>query len=285
MANFDPSFAHDVALRLAEAAYLPATPAAADLPANYSVVGPITVDTVRATTLRAAATAQQTALLTKIIAAAPSGFGWVFQDLPEKTVVISFRGTVSLEDWLRDFDFLPTIYQPVANFGTVHEGFQLVYLVLRSSLMDLLKQVDAGYTRLLVTGHSLGAALSELAAPDLLHNADLTVEPDVVNFAGPRVGHHDFASLFDVQIDSCFRVVNLWDIVPQLPPPLALYEHVGQAVKVDGGFTLNELQAHSLPLSYDPGLEKLIPRAPTALMTASLAAARFPNELMIGREP
>lgn len=284
MANFDPTFAHDVALRLAEAAYLSTPPAAADLPANYSLVGPITVDAVRASTLRTAATAQQAALLGKILAA-PSGFGWVFQDVAEKIAVISFRGTVSLEDWLRDFDFLPAIYQPVANFGTVHEGFQLVYLVLRSSLMNLLKQLDPGYTRLLITGHSLGAALCELAAPDLLHNADLTVEPDVLNFAGPRVGHHDFASLFDVQIDSCFRVVNLWDIVPQLPPPLALYEHVGQAVKVDGGFTLNELQAHSLPLSYGPGLEKLIPLAPTALMTASLAAARFPNQLMVGREP
>lgn len=284
MANFDPTFAHDVALRLAEAAYLPAPPASGDLPTNYSVVGPITVDPVRATTLRGAATARQASLLGKIIAG-PSGFGWVFQDVAEKIVAISFRGTVSVEDWLRDFDFLPAIYQPVANFGTVHEGFQLVYLVLRSSVLNLLKQVEPGYTRLLITGHSLGAALSKLAAPDLLHNADLTVEPDVLNFAGPRVGHHDFANLFDVQIDSCFRVVNLWDIVPQLPPPLALYEHVGQAVKVDGGFTLNELQAHSLPLSYGPGLEKLIPAAPAAVMTASLAAARFPNELMIGREP
>ncbi len=104
------------------------------------------------------------------------------------------------------------------------------------------------------------------------------------NFAGPRAGHHDFASIFDVQIDVCFRVVNTWDIVPCLPPPLALFEHVGLAVHVDGGFTMNELVAHSMEKSYAPGLAKLIPQATAQIKTAA-AALSFSTDMMIGREP
>jgi hypothetical protein len=50
--------------------------------------------------------------------------------------------------------------------------------------------------------------------------------------------------------------VNRWDIVPQLPPP-PIFIHAGQAVNIDGGFTLDFATAHSLLLSYKPGLQKL----------------------------
>lgn len=84
--------------------------------------------------------------------------------------------------------------------------------------------------------------------------------PEVQNFAGPRAGLLDYAKKFGAEIDTYFRVVNEWDIVPQLPPP-GIFEHVGTEVKVDGGFTLDELVAHSMEKSYGPGLLKLISAA------------------------
>jgi len=36
------------------------------------------------------------------------------------------------------------------------------------------------------------------------------------------------------------------------------------AVTVDGGFTINELEAHSLQQSYGPGILKMIPAEPAA---------------------
>lgn len=284
MAMFDPRFAHDVTLRLAEAAYLPNPQPGSDLPTGYTVVGQIVIDQTQAASVRAIASPQHSMLVQKMLDE-DMGFGWVLQNLQEHVVAVCFRGTISLEDWLHDIDFMPAPYQPVTNFGTVHQGFQVAYSVLRNSMFSLLSRADSGYTRMLLIGHSLGAAISELAAPDLLHNGALKTMPEVHNYAGPRAGHHDFASLFDVQIDVCFRVVNLWDIVPDLPPALALFEHVGQAVKVDGGFTLNELQAHSMVQSYDPGLLKLIPRAGFRIMANSAAAPGFPNEMLVGREP
>jgi triacylglycerol lipase len=284
MATFDPKYAHDVLLPLAEAAYSAAAPA--NLPPNFQVVGPITVDPNHALAMAAlAAPAAALPYHLKLIQNMRKDgdvFGWVFQDTQSHTLVVSFRGTVTLSDWLNDFDFLPDNYAPIANYGTVHKGFQAVYLIVQKSVFRQIGTAAQDYTRLIITGHSLGSALSELAAPDLLHNARPKVTPEVQNFAGPRTGHHDFATRFDIEIDVCFRVVNVWDLVPRLPPPLALFEHVGMAVSVDGGFTLDELRAHSMPLSYEPGLAKLIPQAGVPITAPAFALAN--GQMLIGRE-
>jgi len=61
--------------------------------------------------------------------------------------------------------------------------------------------------------------------------------------------------------------------------------NVGTAVHVDGGFTLNELVAHSMEKSYGPGLAKLVPQSALRVRSAAIAAANFPQEVLVGREP
>ncbi len=281
MADFDIGFAHDVLIPIAEAAYLPNL-APDSLPPGYEVVGPITVNQIRAAAITAEA-ATPAARLVQRMRADGDGFGWAAQNMQEKILAITFRGTLSLADWLHDFDWLPAHYQPVANYGTVHKGFQAVYQVVRDSVLQQVRAADQQFTRLIVTGHSLGAALAILAAPDLLHNRSsggMRVTPEVHNFAGPRAGHGDFAKSFNREIAICFRVVNAWDIVPHLPPPLALYEHVGEAVRINGGFTLDELTAHSLAESYGPGLAKLLPQA----KFATGAQSGSMDEMLVGVE-
>jgi hypothetical protein len=286
MSSFDPQFAHDILIPLAEAAYV-ANRNGLNLPLNYAVVGPISVSQGVVANLAA-----QNALLGPHpdligrMCASGDGFGWVVENAQEETVVATFRGTADVKDWLHDFDFLPVPYEPVANYGMVHYGFQSVYLSIADSLKTLLQQAKS-CKRLILTGHSLGAALTELAAPDILINHGFVARPEVQNFAGPRVGNPEFANVFDLHIDISFRIVNIWDIVPKVPPPLALFEHVGLAVNVDGGFTLDELVAHSLAMSYDPGLLKLIPQvnAKASSLMATVASNRnYANGLPIGRE-
>jgi triacylglycerol lipase len=286
MATFVPQFDHDTLLRLAEAAYLQNLNPATDLPAGYAVVGQIMADQRVAAQAMATAPVQHQQLLTMLAATGP-GFGWVAQNVVEGIAIATFRGTQSVEDWLHNLDFFPAAYQPVPGVGTVHAGFQLYYMTIRSSLLSLLAGVSPTCRRLILTGHSLGASLSELAAPDVLHNLNARWQPEVQNFAGPRVGQRDFVNVFDAQIDVCFRVVNIWDLVPNVPPPL-IFEHVGLAVAIDGGFTINELQAHSLQQSYGPGLLKLIPAAaaaPMSILAIPAATASFPAVPLIGRVP
>ena len=139
-----------------------------------------------------------------MLAATGPGFGWVTQNVLEGTAIATFRGTQSVEDWLHNLDFFPAPYQPVPSVGMVHSGFQLYYMTIRNSFFSLLAGVSPTCRRLILTGHSLGAALSELAAPDVLHKLNARWQPEVQNFAGPRVGQNDFVSVFDAQSTSVF---------------------------------------------------------------------------------
>src|SRR5579864_2625724 len=81
---------------------------------------------------------------------------------------------------------------------------------------------------MVVTGHSLGAALATLFVMENARKKKFDIA-NCCTFASPRVGDLDFARAFDdLPIDS-WRIVNELDVVPKLPPriPLLLdYDHV-----------------------------------------------------------
>lgn len=171
-------------------------------------------------------------------------------------VLVTFRGTETPGDWLCDLEAEPATCQ--VGSGAVHEGFQKVYEIVQASALKGLNSALQPGDQLLVTGHSLGGALALLFADDV---APLHEQLQVCTFAGPRTGLMDFAKSYNQRVPNTLRVVNVWDVVPNVPvpvPPACLYEHVGSALVIDGGFTLDVLHAHSLPLSYLPGLKKKI---------------------------
>ncbi len=182
-------------------------------------------------------------------------FGLMGRNAATRTAFVSFRGTADLSDWLADFDAEPTAYTPISGFGQVETGFQAVYQLVRKSIVDNLTTASAGCDQILVTGHSLGAALAVLAAPDIFRNMPPNIEPRLITFAGPRVGLSDFAAAFNTLIESCFRVVNFLDIVPHVPP--APYVHVGVEIAVDSGGKIDVGWRHSLD-AYQRGLTALV---------------------------
>lgn len=172
-------------------------------------------------------------------------------------VLVSIRGTESPGEWLCDFEAVPEACQIEA--GTVHEGFLKVYEVIRDSALNGLDKYLNPGDQVYVTGHSLGAALAVLFANDAVSK---TTALQVCTFASPRTGLADFAQNYNQKLPGTLRVANRWDIVPNVPvpaPPACLYEHVGTLASIDGGFTLDLEHAHSLPLSYLPGLKKITP--------------------------
>jgi hypothetical protein len=131
-----------------------------------------------------------------------------------------------------------------------------VYLTIRENLIGLVKQYAAGCKSLLIVGHSLGGALCALAAPDLQNDVAENLSPVVYTLAEPRVGHDDFVSFYGTHINVCYRIVNLWDVVPHLPPDIAEYEHEGSEVTIDSGFSLDVVHNHALATGYAPGLAR-----------------------------
>jgi hypothetical protein len=133
--------------------------------------------------------------------------------------VVAFRGTEPEDptDLFADarFERVAWTVDGMA-MGTVHRGFAEAF---RSRFPDDAKfrQLLAGSTRALFTGHSLGAALATLAAS--------VVRPDhLYTFGSPLVGDEAFRrGMHDVDHG---RYVDCCDLVTRVPPEFLGYTHL-----------------------------------------------------------
>ena len=255
MPTFDPAFALDFMLPFAEAAYDIAAKKTPLMPPGYVVKSTIVADAQRTAEVMAAIALPHQRMVRAMVADNPI-MGFVGRNDATETVIVSFRGTVTPEDWLKDLDTLAVPFPDIPASGLVHQGFNAVYQTIRDSVIAGVDVAKVNASSVWITGHSLGGAIALLAAIDFAKDAVPPLVSQLYTFAGPRVGDGTFKNLFDATIPVCYRVVNRWDIVPQLPPP-PLFIHVGQEVDIDGGFTLDLAKAHSLLESYKPGLQKL----------------------------
>jgi triacylglycerol lipase len=250
---FDAVFARDVVLPLAQAAYAVMDGSATSLPAGYSQISLIQANAVMLTAMTNPHPAVMA--MTKDTGI----FGLMGRNTASRTAFLSFRGTSDAAEWVADVDAMPDDYRPLSGFGQVHSGFQDVYELVRTNIAANLAAAAAGCEQILITGHSLGAALAVLAAPDIARNMPPnTIEPRLITFAGPKVGLDDFAAKFNALIESCYRVVNSLDIVPYLPPtPPTPYVHVGAQISVNSGGLVQIGWRHSLA-AYKTGLSAFI---------------------------
>lgn len=101
------------------------------------------------------------------------------------------------------------------------------YDQIKEDVLGLLKKFP-GY-KLYVTGHSLGAGLSTIAAFYLACDKDIPKPVTCINFASPRVGTRSFLNACQYLEKTCqlriLRVVNDNDTVAVVP--LGSYVHVG----------------------------------------------------------
>lgn len=110
----------------------------------------------------------------------------------------------------------------------VHAGFSRGYDRVKDQIrVRVQAHLDAGHTRVVVEGHSSGAAIATLCAADLWYlyesrGIDLFCFPS----ASPRVGNRAFAEEFDRHIE-CRRYINGDDLFPSLPGEGMGFIHVG----------------------------------------------------------
>jgi hypothetical protein len=133
---------------------------------------------------------------------------------------VAFRGTQADDrgDLIDDARFMP---RPWPGVGRVHRGFWRAYDSLRAPIDDWLAEQPPG--PLIVTGHSLGAAMATLMA-------GLHPEAELVTFGAPRVGGRAFAHAFAGR--AVRRYVGCYDFVTNLPPPI-WFRHVAKMHYVD----------------------------------------------------
>jgi hypothetical protein len=186
-----------------------------------------------------------------------SYFGWIALDAGTSTVAITFRGTHGFDEWLKGALILPVPY-PYENgdLGLVHAGFLIVYRSVRQSTADLLRRISVGqYNKLLICGHSLGAAVATLSSPDIYQQIGRHAVPEVRSFASPRPADAVFSRTLADRGLSVLTHRNRFDIVPDLP--MVPYFHPDTIALIGGGELFNPKVSHDLVASYQTGLDAL----------------------------
>ncbi|MCC6274016.1 MAG: lipase family protein [Deltaproteobacteria bacterium] len=172
-------------------------------------------------TLPAPYTLVQTYLTSEPFAgeSADDGVPIAFVATQDQNIYVVFRGTKTIVEWLDDAQFGQVPYSFLSSGGLTEQGFTSVYATIHSEIVQTVKQLaqSGDFTTLYVTGHSLGAALAVLAAPELAKTTPFA-SPVMYSFAGPRVGNPKFGlNTYDPNVATSWRVVNTNDLVPKLP--------------------------------------------------------------------
>ncbi|KAK7685856.1 hypothetical protein QCA50_011203 [Cerrena zonata] len=116
----------------------------------------------------------------------------------------------------------------------VHDGFQDAQVRTADTVLSTVKDTltKSGFKRVLVTGHSLGAAIATLDGVMLKMALPSDVEVSAVVFGLPRVGNEEFANMVDKLLPSFTHVTNQEDPVPLVPPQLLSFQHPSGEVHI-----------------------------------------------------
>lgn len=149
--------------------------------------------------------------------------GYVAVDHTNKVIVVSFRGSTTIDAWLTNFDF-GTTNTDICSGCTAHRGFWNSWVDARSRVTPAVKQASASYPnyKITVAGHSLGGAIASLAAAQL-RNSGFAVA--LYNFGSPRIGGSKISSYISNQSGGNFRVTHWNDPVPKVPLLTMGYVH------------------------------------------------------------
>ena len=237
---------------------------------------------------------------------APKFYGIVVHetDNPDNRI-IAIRGTEGILEWIDDAASIVMVpFRQVPSAGRVAFGFDNIYSTMkvvpvphiapgkaaaapepeltgsfgdqieqlalrRETERGVVRQLAPGRTRrdrpTVVTGHSLGSALATLFVIEnsVKHKFDISL---ISTLASPKVGNLEFKHVFDALPLTSWRIVNIRDVVPKLPPTIPFildYEHVAVAYSFDSWlFAKKNLGCYHSVDTYLHWLNNSLPLAP-----------------------
>lgn len=179
------------------------------------------------------------------------GTGYVAVDHEKGVVMLVFRGSSTRQDWFSDFQIYPVDYVPASSKEyqklvkkgkikpcegcQIHHGFNQFSKTLGRHFLQRVRKIFKQYPdyNLVVTGHSLGAALASLAGIELKLRGH---DPMVLTYATPKMFNAPMKQWVDELFETqkihekslenekllfhkgYFRVVHLQDYITMVPP-------------------------------------------------------------------
>jgi len=183
---------------------------------------------------------QTTDSITMINGNTTNTFAYVF--IENQLIWVVVRGTqvTSINNWVHNVDFILT---PLFNSSTgiqVHEGFKSDTENIYPGILQAVKnrKEKCSNCGILITGHSLGGAISSIVALKL-HQDMGSSAGDIAEwtYGSPRTGNPAFEQSHVSIVPVSYRVVNAKDIVPHVPTKwFNLFQHVPTEVWYQSGY-------------------------------------------------
>uniref|UniRef100_A0AAV1U7B8 Fungal lipase-type domain-containing protein n=1 Tax=Peronospora matthiolae TaxID=2874970 RepID=A0AAV1U7B8_9STRA len=151
-----------------------------------------------------------------------------------EAVVITFRGSMDVTNWLDNLTFLKTRAYKQFPDVLVHQGFYWAYRSVALQVMSAVHKLREQYPEasLMVAGHSLGGAVAAICAFELEYIEQIQVAA-LYTFGKPRVGNADFSARLRNASIAAYRLTHFQDIVPHLPPTWTGFEHTSVEIFYD----------------------------------------------------
>ncbi|KAJ5746109.1 hypothetical protein N7520_011291 [Penicillium odoratum] len=159
--------------------------------------------------------------------------GFIALDETNKAIILSFRGSYSVRNWLADVDF-PYTNPGLCDGCEAESGFWNSWANVRDPISKILNETVADYPdyELVVVGHSLGAGIATLAAANLRGMGHPSIK--MYAYASPRVANPALANYITAQGNN-YRFTHTDDPVPKLPLLAMGYVHIGPEYWITSG--------------------------------------------------
>lgn len=144
-------------------------------------------------------------------------FGYVATDPTRSLVVVAFRGTDSVRNWIANVK-IALVDTPICSSCKVHDGFNTAWFERQPAVVAAIRSAQAKNPsyKVVITGHSLGAAVATVGGAYL---RSIGINCDIYTYGSPRVGNDYFANyVSSTSQGSTSRITHLTDPVPHLPP-------------------------------------------------------------------
>mgnify|MGYP006105098587 CR=1 FL=1 len=147
------------------------------------------------------------------------------------TIFTAFRGSSNIQNWLNNIKLKKISPYNNSNIQ-VEKGFFNQYNYLKPEIIENLSMLSKKYNtnKLLITGHSSGAAIATIMTYDILNFYNNYKIVHLFNFGSPRVGNKNFVEDFNNYNISSYRVTHYHDMVPHVPEELLGYHHISNEI-------------------------------------------------------
>jgi len=144
-------------------------------------------------------------------------------------MVVAFRGSQSWRNIITDIQTEPLNVTTVCADCAVHTGFWAIWNETAAVVDPLLRTHLRPHQRLVIAGHSLGGAMTTLAALQWKE-----FRPLAVSFGQPRTVNHNFSDYLRQHVRDYYRITTPRDPIPKIPVQSMGYRHHGQEIFIDG---------------------------------------------------